>query len=87
MQKRRRRPTEPGAGSSRPHQLHRGRTAADLSAGWAKYAGGVGDPDVDTVLVNRFYLRGVEQIDKRTGEKAQKLPGQPLGGINWQDRS
>jgi hypothetical protein len=47
----------------------------------------VGDPDVDTVLVNRFYLRGVEQIDKRTGEKAQKLPGQPLGGINWQDRS
>jgi hypothetical protein len=47
----------------------------------------VGDPDIDTVLVNRFYLRGVEQIDKRTGEKAQKLPGQPLGGINWQDRS
>jgi len=47
----------------------------------------VGDPDVDTVLVNRFYLRGVEQVDKRTGVKAQKLPGQPLGGITWQDRS
>jgi hypothetical protein len=47
----------------------------------------VGDPDVDTVLVNRFYLRGVEQVDKRTGLKAQKLPGQPLGGITWQDRS
>ena len=47
----------------------------------------VGDPDVETVLVNRFYLRGVEQIDKRTGVKAQRLPGQPLGGINWQDRS
>ncbi len=47
----------------------------------------VGDPDVDTVLVNRFYLRGVEQIDKRTGQKAQKLPGQPLGGTTWQDRS
>ena len=30
----------------------------------------VGDPDVDTVLVNRFYLRGVEQIDKRTGVEA-----------------
>ena len=44
-------------------------------------------PDVETVLVNRFYLRGVEQIDKRTGVKAQRLPGQPLGGINWQDRS
>jgi hypothetical protein len=47
----------------------------------------IGDPDIDTVLVNRFYLRGVEQIDKRTGQKAQKLPGAPLGGITWQDRS
>jgi hypothetical protein len=47
----------------------------------------IGDPDVETVLVNRFYLRGVEQVDKRTGLKAQKLPGGPLGGITWQDRS
>jgi hypothetical protein len=47
----------------------------------------VGDPDVDTVLVNRFYLRGIEQIDKRTGIKAQRLPGAPLGGVSWQDRS
>jgi hypothetical protein len=47
----------------------------------------LGEPDVETVLVNRFYLRGVEQVDKRTGVKAQRLPGQPLGGINWQDRS
>jgi hypothetical protein len=47
----------------------------------------VGDPEVDTILVNRFYLRGVEQIDKRTGLKAQKLPGAPLGGVSWQDRS
>ena len=47
----------------------------------------VGDPEVDTILVNRFYLRGVEQVDKRTGLKAQKLPGAPLGGITWQDRS
>jgi hypothetical protein len=47
----------------------------------------VGGEDVDTVLVNRFYLRGVEQVDKRTGMKALKLPGQSLGGINWQDRS
>ena len=47
----------------------------------------VGDPDVDTFLVNRYYLRGVEQIDKRTGEKPQKLPGQPLGGISWQEKS
>ena len=41
----------------------------------------------EPVIVNRFYLRGVEQVDKRTGLKAQKLPGQPLGGITWQDRS
>jgi hypothetical protein len=47
----------------------------------------VGGEEIDTVLVNRFYLRGVEQVDKRTGLKAQKLPGRPLGGITWQDRS
>jgi hypothetical protein len=47
----------------------------------------VTDPDVDVILVNRFYLRGVQQIDKRTGEVPQKLPGQPLGGTSWQDRS
>ena len=47
----------------------------------------VGDEGVDTVLVNRFYLRGVEQVDKRTGVKPQKLPGAPLGGVSWQDRS
>jgi hypothetical protein len=46
----------------------------------------VGDPDVDTVLVNRFYLRGVEQVDKRTGVKAQRLPGAPLGGTTWSGR-
>ncbi|MFL5680431.1 MAG: hypothetical protein ACJ77B_07510 [Chloroflexota bacterium] len=47
----------------------------------------VSDPDVDAVLVNRFYLRGVLQVDKRTGEPAQKLPGAPLGGVSWQDRT
>jgi hypothetical protein len=47
----------------------------------------VSDPNVDTILVNRFYLRGVEQVDRRTGERPQKLPGAPLGGVSWQDRS
>ena len=53
------------------------------------YAGDtvLGEPNVDAILVNRFYLRGVEQIDKRTGVKAQRLPGGPLGGVSWQDRS
>lgn len=45
------------------------------------------DENVDAVLVNRFYLRGVEQIDRRTGIKAQTLPGAPLGGTSWQDRA
>ena len=43
--------------------------------------------NVDAILVNRFYLRGLEQIDRRTGERPQPLPGQPLGGISWRDRS
>lgn len=47
----------------------------------------VTEPDVDTIFVNRFYLRGVEQIDKRTGERPQRLPGAPLGGVSWHDRS
>jgi hypothetical protein len=47
----------------------------------------VGNPEVDSILVNRFYLRAIEQIDKRTGERPQKLPGKPLGGTSWQDKS
>ena len=47
----------------------------------------VSDPDVEVILVNKFYLRGVEQVDKRTGVPHQKLPGAPLGGVSWQDRS
>jgi hypothetical protein len=44
-------------------------------------------PEMDAILVNRFYLRGIEQVDKRTGERHQKLPGAPLGGVSWQDRA
>ncbi|HEY6057457.1 MAG TPA: hypothetical protein VIV06_05455 [Candidatus Limnocylindrales bacterium] len=47
----------------------------------------LGDPAVDTVLVNRFYLRGVEQVDKRTRERVRPLPGQPLGGTTWTDKA
>jgi hypothetical protein len=43
--------------------------------------------DADTVLVNRFYLRGIRQVDRTTGEPFQRLPGQGLGGTNWRDRS
>lgn len=41
----------------------------------------------DVVLVNRFYLRGVAQVDKRTGERHQRLPGASMGGVSYTDRS
>lgn len=50
----------------------------------------IGDREVGTaptILVNRQYLRGVEQVDRRTGERYTALPGQPLGGTNWSDRA
>jgi hypothetical protein len=43
--------------------------------------------DADAALVNRFYLRGVEQVDIATGERHQRLPGTPLGGTNWRERT
>ena len=43
--------------------------------------------DMDAILVNRFYLRGLEQIDRRTGVRPERLPGAPLGGTSWHDRS
>jgi hypothetical protein len=30
---------------------------------------------VSVILLNRFYLRGVEQIDSRSGERSEPLPG------------
>ena len=47
----------------------------------------VSDPEVEVILVNRFYLRGVEQIDKRTGLRAPEAARCPMGGMSWQDRS
>jgi hypothetical protein len=39
----------------------------------------VSEPDVDVILVNRFYLRGVEQVDKSTGLSQARLPGSERG--------
>ena len=47
----------------------------------------LGSAPFATVLVNRQYLRGVEQVDVRTGERHEKLPGSSMGGTNWTDRS
>lgn len=44
-------------------------------------------PGTDVILVNRAYLRGVEQIDARTGERYEKLPGGSLGGAQWSDKT
>ncbi len=43
--------------------------------------------EMDAILVNRFYLRGLQQIDRRTGQRPEPLPGMPLGGTSWHDRS
>jgi hypothetical protein len=43
--------------------------------------------EMDAVLVNRMYLRGIEQVDRRTGEPPQRLPGTPMGGTSWQERT
>jgi hypothetical protein len=47
----------------------------------------VSEPGTDVVLVNRAYLRGVEQVDARTGERYEKLPGGSLGGAQWSDKT
>jgi len=43
--------------------------------------------DTDAVLANRYYLRGVEQVDLATRERHARLPGMPLGGTTWRERS
>jgi hypothetical protein len=35
----------------------------------------ISEADDEVILVNRFYLRGVTQVDKRTGEAHPKMPG------------
>ncbi|MBF8290627.1 MAG: hypothetical protein HW391_1595 [Chloroflexi bacterium] len=45
------------------------------------------DAPEDVALVNRFYLRGIDQVDLSTGEAYQRLPGTPLGGTNWRERA
>jgi hypothetical protein len=52
-------------------------------------AGGkvVTPPNSTVILVNRAYLRGVDQVDARTGERHEKLPGGSLGGAQWTDKT
>jgi hypothetical protein len=47
----------------------------------------VSPPETDVILVNRAYLRGVDQVDARTGERHEKLPGGSLGGAQWTDKT
>lgn len=47
----------------------------------------VSPPGTDVILVNRAYLRGVDQVDARTGERHEKLPGGSLGGAQWSDKT
>jgi len=47
----------------------------------------VSPPGTDVILVNRAYLRDVDQVDARTGERHAKLPGGSLGGAQWSDKT
>jgi len=40
----------------------------------------------EVALVNRSYLKGVEQVDRRTFESVKPLPGRPLGGTSYGNR-
>jgi hypothetical protein len=43
---------------------------------------------VNDILINRFYLRGVEQVDRSTGERAEPIPGLTAGSpgnTDWQE--
>ncbi|HEY8168036.1 MAG: hypothetical protein ACHQ02_08875 [Candidatus Limnocylindrales bacterium] len=40
----------------------------------------------EVALVNRSYLKGVEQIDRRTNAPVTPLPGMPLGGTSFGTR-
>ncbi len=45
------------------------------------------DEHAEAALVNRFYLRGVTQVDLATGVPPARLPGSPLGGTTWRERT
>jgi hypothetical protein len=47
----------------------------------------IGPGEARVILVNRAYLRGVDQVDARTGERNEKLPGGSMGGAQWTDRT
>jgi hypothetical protein len=47
----------------------------------------VSPPDAQVILINRAYLRGVDQVDARTGERHEKLPGGSMGGAQWTDKT
>ena len=47
----------------------------------------VSPPETEVILVNRAYLRGVDQVDARTGERYETLPGGSPGGAQWGDKT
>ena len=47
----------------------------------------ISPPDTHVILANRAYLRGVDQVDARTGERHEKLPGGSMGGAQWSDKT
>ena len=45
----------------------------------------VGPTEAKVILINRAYLRGVEQLDARPGGRPEQLPGGSMGGAQSSD--
>ncbi len=76
--------SEPGALLERSTQMFIAVTSPAVWLGATEIDMG---QDADAALVNRFYLRAVEQVDLATGQRHERLPGNPLGGTNWRERT
>ncbi len=74
---------EPGRLLDRSNELFVPLT--DARATLAGQPIGASGPSV--ILVNRAYIRGVEQIDALTGERYETLPGGSMGGAQWSDKA
>ena len=77
----------PGLGAGAAARPRDRDVRAGRRRGRLRYGDSGRRPDVDAVLVNRFYLRGVEQIDKRTGDQAAEAARRAARRHSWQDRS
>jgi hypothetical protein len=72
---------EPGRLLDRSHEMFLPVLDATATMGGVT----VSPPGAPIILVNRAYLRGVDQVDARTGERYETLPGGSPGGAQRSD--